>query len=129
MKLAAEGATVHEGEAVISEARLGDLARALGTPSGAETATLVPFFGPTVAGETRFVDVLELDLSRALLGGLSFEWTRPFRAGETVKVKVFIDKVFAKGSNCFGIVVAEFLDDENQIIQRQSSTFIERGVA
>lgn len=129
MKLDAEGATVHEGQEVISEAGLAELASTLGTTSGAQTATLVPFFGPTVAGETRFVDVLGLDLSRAMLGGLTYEWVRPFRAGETVAVKIFIDKVFDKGSNRFGVVVAEFHDTERQLIQRQSSTFIERTAA
>lgn len=129
MKLDAEGATVHEGQEVISEARLAELAAALGTTSGAQTATLVPYFGPTVAGETRFVEVLGLDLSRAMLGGLTYEWARPFRAGETVQVKIFIDKVFDKGSNRFGVVVAEFHDAERQLIQRQSSTFIERAAA
>jgi acyl dehydratase len=129
MKLDAEGATVHEGQEVISEAGLAELASTLGTTSGAQTATLVPFFGPTVAGETRFVDVLGLDLSRAMLGGLTYEWVRPFRAGETVAVKIFIDKVFDKGSNRFGVVVAEFHDAERQLIQRQYSTFIERAAA
>lgn len=129
MKLDAEGAIVHEGQQVISEAGLAELAAALGTTSGAETATLVPLFGPTVAGETRFVEVLGLDLSRAMLGGLNYEWVRPFRAGETVAVKIFIDKVFEKGSNHFGVVVAEFHDAEQQLIQRQFSTFIERAAA
>jgi hypothetical protein len=129
MKLESEGATVHAGQEVISESRLSDLSRALGTSSAGETATLVPFFGPTVAGETQFVEVLELDLSRALLGGLSFEWARPFRSGESVDVKVFIEKVFDKGTNRFGVVVAEFNDTEGALIQRQSATFIERGAA
>lgn len=129
MKLDAEGATVHEGQAVISEAVLAELAAVLGTTSGPETATLVPYFGPTVAGETRFVDVLGLDLSRAMLGGLTYEWVRPFRDGETVAVKVFIDRVFDKGSNRFGVVVAEFHDTDRHLIQRQSSTFIERAAA
>jgi hypothetical protein len=129
MRLDAQGATVHEGDLVVSDARLGDLARVLGTPSGRDTATLVPFFGPTVAGETQVVEVLDLDLSRALLGGLSFQWERPFRSGETVQVRVFVDRVFDKGNNRFGVVVAEFHDTGQQLIQRQSSTFIERTAA
>lgn len=126
MKLDAAGATVHEGPMVVSEARTDQLAQALGTISGAHTATLVPFFGPTVAGETQFVDVLGLDLTRAMLGGLSYEWNRAFQPGETVEVKVFIDKVVDKGANRFGTVVAEFHGAEGALIQRQSSTFIER---
>lgn len=129
MNLNAEGTTVHEGQDVVSEVALAELAAALGTTSGVQTATLVPYFGPTVAGETQFVEVLGLDLSRTMLGGLNYEWVRPFRAGETVEVKVFIDKVFDKGSNRFGIVVAEFRDAEQQLIQRHSSTFIERAAA
>lgn len=129
MRLEASGAVVYDGKEVVSEARLASLASALGTRSGGDTAGLVPFFGPTVAGETHFVEVLDLDLSRALLGGLSYEWKRPFRAGETVAVKVFVEKVFDKGSNRFGLVVAEFTDQDGELVQRQSSTFIERGGA
>jgi hypothetical protein len=129
VRLEAEGMRVHDGQEVVSAAKLDDLARALGSPSSSESAGLVPFFGPTVAGETHFVEVLGLDLSRALLGGLDYEWVRPFREGESVGVKVFIDKVFDKGSNRFGVVVAEFSDSDGGLIQRQSSTFIERGAA
>lgn len=129
MKLEAEGAVVHEGREVIGAARLADLAMAFGTESAEQTARLVPFFGPTVAGETHFVEVLGLDLSRALLGGLKYEWRRPFTLGEEVAAKVFIEKVFDKGSNRFGIVVAEFSGADGQLIQRQSSTFIERSAS
>lgn len=129
MKLEAEGSTVYRGEEVVDARRLEGLAWALGSASGEETARLVPFFGPTMAGETYFVDVLGLDLSRALLGGISYEWARPFRDGETVQAQVVIDKVFDKGSNRFGVVVAEFTDGDGALIQRQSSTFIERGAA
>lgn len=129
MKLEAEGSTVYRGEEVVETHRLNGLAWALGSASAEETAHLVPFFGPTIAGETHFVDVLGLDLSRALLGGITYEWVRPFRDGEVVETHVVIDKVFDKGSNRFGVVVAEFTDGDGALIQRQSSTFIERGAA
>lgn len=129
MKLEAEGTTVYRGEEVVNTHRLNGLASALRSASAEETARLVPFFGPTMAGETHFVDVLGLDLSRALLGGITYEWVRPFSDGETVQVQVVIDKVFDKGSNRFGVVVAEFSDGDGALIQRQSSTFIERGAA
>jgi acyl dehydratase len=127
VKLEAQGASVHRGAEVVSTQRLAGLAMALDSSSSAETAHLVPFFGPTIAGETHFVDVLGLDLSRALLGGLSYEWARPFHEGETVDVEVFVDKVFDKGDNRFGIVVTEFKDGHGALVQRQSATFIERG--
>jgi hypothetical protein len=129
VKLEAEGSTVYRGKEVVDTHRLNGLAWALGSASAEETARLVPFFGPTMAGETHFVDVLGLDLSRALLGGITYEWVRPFRDGETVESRVVIDKVFDKGSNRFGVVVAEFTDGDGALIQRQSSTFIERGAA
>jgi hypothetical protein len=125
MRSDAAGDLVYEGEQVVSGERLHKLAEALATSSGADTATLVPWFGPTVAGEQQFVDVLGLDLSRALLGGLSYKWERPFQPDETVAVKVFIDQVFDKGTNRFGVVVAEFSDKAGALIHRQSATFIE----
>lgn len=129
MKAEAAGALVHEGQVTISADHQDAVARAIGTPSAVDTASLVPFFGPTVAGEGRFQEVIGLDLSRALLGGIGFEWERPFRRGETVGVKVFVDKVFDKGANRFGIVIAEFRDGDGVLIQRQSATFIERSAA
>jgi acyl dehydratase len=126
MKLEAEGALVFEGEEVVTADRLAKLAAALGTESAAGTATLVPWFGPTVAGEQQFVEILGLDLSRALLGGLAYRFERPFVAEETVTVKVFVEKVFDKGSNRFGLVAAEFTDKAGVLVQRQSATFIER---
>jgi hypothetical protein len=125
VKSEAEGATVFEGEEIVTAERLNRLAAALSSDSAAATATLVPWFGPTVAGEKQFVEILGLDLSRALLAGLSYKWERAFVPEETVSVKVFIEKVFDKGANRFGVVVAEFTDKAGALIQRQSATFIE----
>jgi hypothetical protein len=125
VKSAAEGAIVFEGEEIVTSERLSKLAAALSSDSAAGTATLVPWFGPTVAGEKQFVEILGLDLSHALLAGLSYKWERAFVPEETVAVKVFIERVFDKGSNRFGVVVAEFSDKAGALIQRQSATFIE----
>lgn len=125
MKADAAGTVVYEGEEVVSTVQLRKLAQAIDSPSADATATLVPWFGPTIAGEGQFVEALDLDLSRALLAGLSFEWVRPFRAEETVAARVVIDKVFDKGSNRFGIVLTEFNDQEGELIHRQTATFIE----
>jgi hypothetical protein len=94
VKSEAEGAIVFEGEEIVTADRLTKLTAALNSASAARTATLVPWFGPTVAGEKQFVDILGLDLSRALLAGLSYTWERSFLPEETVTVKVFIEKVF-----------------------------------
>ena len=126
----AKGTVIHEGQEVVSSARLRALARAIGTPTGEQTATLVPFFGPTIGGEGTIVEGLGLDLSRALLGGLTYEWRRPFRSEETVTVRVSVGDVYTRGRNEFGIVVTEFLGDGGtELIQRQSTTFVERQAA
>ncbi|WP_300019157.1 MaoC family dehydratase N-terminal domain-containing protein [Pseudonocardia sp.] len=125
----AKGKTLVEDDLTVSAATLTALERAIGTPSGAGTATLVPWFGATVGGESTAVDGLGLDLSRALLAGIEYEWQRPFAAGETVHVRVTVDDVYRKGANQFGVVVAEFTGADGALVQRQSVTFIERGSA
>ena len=122
----AKGSVLCEVREVVSAARLRALARAIGTESGAQTATLAPFFGPTVGGEGTVVEGLGLDLSRALLGGVSYEWQRPFRPEETVSVRVTVDDVYSRGRNQFGVVVAEFRGGDGELIQRQTTTFVER---
>jgi len=125
MRTEAAGDVVFEGRIQVSQAKVDDLVRALGSSSATKSATLVPFFGPTVAGETEFVEVLGLDLAKALLGGLSYDWQRPFVVDEVLTAKVFIESVYDKGSNRFGVVVGEFVDDHGQLVQRQTATFIE----
>ena len=125
MRADAAGTVVYEGEETVGAGQLRKLAQAIDSPSSDATATLVPWFGPTIAGEGQFVDALDLDLSRALLAGLSYEWTRPFRPEETVAARVVIDKVFDKGSNRFGVVLTEFSDQAGELIHRQTATFIE----
>ncbi|EUA29804.1 FAS1-like dehydratase domain-containing protein [Mycobacterium saskatchewanense] len=101
------------------------MAAAIGTESAGETARLTLYFGPTVAGEQLLVDRLGLDLSRALLAGQSYEWQRPFEPQETVTIRVFIDDVYEKGSNTFGVVATEIRDDSGDLVQQQRTTFIE----
>jgi hypothetical protein len=126
VKREAAGTTIFDGEVRVTEDRLASLAQALGSDDAGVTARLVPYFGPTMAGERRFVEALGLDLSKALLGGVNYRWVRPFRPGETVHARVLIDKVFDKGSNRFGVVLAEYEDADGELIHAQTSTFIER---
>lgn len=123
----AKGRTLAEADLEITPELLARLSGALGTGSGSQTATLVPSFAATVGGESTVVDGLDMDLSRALLGGLGYEWERPFIPGETVHVRVAVDDVFTKGANQFGVVVAEYTDSGGAVVQRQSITFVERA--
>jgi hypothetical protein len=130
MDTSIKGKTLAEEVRVIDPQKLDELATAIGTPTGTETATLVPYFGPTLAaGEQRFVDDLGLDLARALLGGLEYEWSRPFKAGETIHARVFVEDAYEKSSMVFAIVACEFTDADGGLIQRHRATFIERGAA
>lgn len=130
MRLDAKGTTLAEEEVVVRPDQLEDVELAIGTPTAGVTATLVPFFGPTAAGgESVVVDGLGMDLQRALLAGLEYEWTRPFVEEEPIRVRVHVQDVFEKGSNHFGIVVAEFHNEQGELVQRQTATFIERGAA
>ncbi|WP_214369818.1 MaoC family dehydratase N-terminal domain-containing protein [Pseudonocardia sp. H11422] len=127
MREDAKGTTLVEDELTVSTATLQALGRAIGTPGAGDTATLVPYFGAVIGGESTVVDGLGLDLSRALLAGIGYEWHRPFVPDERVRVRVVVEDVYAKGANQFGIVVAEFADLDGALVQRQSITFIERG--
>jgi hypothetical protein len=117
MDTSIKGKTLAEEVRVIDPQKLDELATAIGTPTGTETATLVPYFGPTLAaGEQRFVDDLGLDLARALLG-------------ETIQARVFVEDAYEKSSMVFAIVACEFTDADGGLIQRHRATFIERGAA
>ena len=124
-----KGETLFEVRRTIDEGKLEELATALGTETGALTAMLVPFFGPSVLGESYFVERMQIDLTRALLGGLSYEWARPFLAGETVDIKAFVEDVYEKSNLLFAVVTTEFRDRTGELIQIQKATFIERGAS
>jgi hypothetical protein len=123
----AKGRVLVDGERRVEAVKITELAEALNTPSASQTATLVPFFGPTLAGQEHFVDTLEIDLSRALLAGHRWHWERPLEPGETVTARLFVDDVFVKGDNTFAVVVTEVRDGAGDLVQQQWTTFIERG--
>lgn len=127
MDFDAKGKTVIEVEKRVEPVKLAELAEAVGTDTGIETSRLTLFFGPTVAGEKRLIDVLDLDPSRALLAGQSYEWARPFDAGELLSIRVSVEDVFLKGENTFGVVATEIRDVKGLLIQSQRTTFIERS--
>lgn len=121
-----KGKLLFELEENLSGHQLDTLARAIGSSSGEQTATLVPYFGPSVAGERALVDALKIDLKKALLGTQSYEWGRPFRPGEKLRIRVYVDDAYAKGNLRFAVVVSEFKDELNELVCRQRTVFIER---
>ena len=127
MDLASKGRVVHEADLRVEPIKVDELAAAIGTPTAADTASLVHWFGATIGGDARLVEALGMDLSRALLSGHRYDWVRPFRTGEAIHARLVVEDVFEKGTNHVAIVAAEFLDDTGRLVQRQHTTFIERN--
>jgi hypothetical protein len=121
-----KGKVLFDLEEELSPRQVEMLAEAIGSPTGGQTATLVPYFGPSVAGERALVGALHIDLRKALLGTQVYEWVRPFRPGERLRVRVYIDDVYTKGNLRFAIVVSEFKDSHDELVCRQRTVFIER---
>jgi acyl dehydratase len=127
MNLDVVGQKIVDTELVVDPTKLEHLTAALGTESATTTALLLPFFAATAAGESSVIGPLGLDLRRALQGGQAFEWHRPFREGETVRLQVVVADLFEKASSAFATLVAEFRSADGELIQRQQIVFIERG--
>ena len=109
--------------------KIAELEALLDTPSAGVTARLVPFFGPTVVGESRFVEALGLNLDRALLGGHELSFRRPFVPDEPVKVEMRLADYSEKNGMQFGTVETRFSTPDGVEIQVQRTTFIERMAA
>jgi hypothetical protein len=122
-----KGTTLLEQDLSVSSTVLSALEQSIGSPSGAGTARLVPYFGATIGDESIAVEGLGLDLTRALLADLEYGWHRPFTADETVHVRVAVGDVYTKGAHQYGAISAEFTDPQGTLVQRQRVTFIERG--
>jgi acyl dehydratase len=122
-----KGKVLFEVEEVLSSRQMETLAAAIGSSTSKETASLVPYFGPAIAGERALVDALNIDLRKALLGTQSYEWARPFQPGERVRIRVCVDDAYTKGNLRFAVVVSEFKDEQSELICRQRTVFIERG--
>lgn len=106
--------------------KIAELEALLGTPSASATARLMPFFGPTVVGEARFVEALGLNLDRALLGGHELTVRRPFVPDEPVNVEMRLADYSEKNGMQFGTIETRFSTPSGEEIQTQRTTFIER---
>lgn len=127
MDLTSKGRVVHEAELRVEPIKLAELEAAIGTPTAAQSAPLVHWFGATIGGDARLVAALGMDLSRALLSGHRYDWVRPFEPGETVHARLVVENVIEKGTNHIAVVTAEFRGADGALIQSQHTTFIERN--
>lgn len=127
MNLDTKGQVLVETELVVDPERLALLADAIGTETAGQTAAMVPFFGPTAAGQDSVVAPLDMDLRRALQGGQSYEWHRAFVPGETVKLTVTVEDIIDKTSIQLATVLSEYRGADGELIQRQRTVFVERA--
>jgi acyl dehydratase len=128
MRKDVKGKVLLEASLTAHEVKLQELAAALGNgPSAARTAALGLFFGPTVVGYRQFVDAIDLDLDRALLGGHEVSWQRPFAANEKVQAVMTMVEHSEKNGMEFGTFETRFSSPEGELIQTQRTTFIERA--
>jgi len=123
-----KGRVLVETELLVDPAVLEGLRSAIGTPTAEVTASLVPFFGPTLAGQDSVIGPLGLDLRRTLQGGQSYEWHRPFRAGERVRVTVEVEDILQKQTLDLVTVTSVFRGDDGDLIQRQRTVFVQRRI-
>jgi hypothetical protein len=122
------GQSLLKASLVAHRVKLEELAHALGdTPTAPQTARLGLFFGPTVVGYRNFVDAIDLDLERALLGGHETRWVRPFVADEHVQVEMTMVDYQEKNGMEIGIFETRFTTPAGEPIQVQRTTFIERA--
>lgn len=126
MNLETKGQVLVETTITVDPDKLAMLADAIGTPTASTTATLVPFFGPTVAGQDSVVGPLDMSLLRGLQGGQSYEWHRAFVPGEQVEVHISIEDIIDKGTMHLATVLSEYRDQAGDLIQRQRTVFVER---
>lgn len=127
MNLAVNGEKIVDVELFVDPEKLDSMAAAIGTATGATTALLCPFFIGTANGEGTVADPLELDYSRALEGGLAYEWHRPFRSGEIVRLQIVVADIIEKNAGQFATLVGEFRAADGELIQRQRLLMIERS--
>jgi len=129
MNLDRLGETLVDTTLTLSEDQLQGIETALASTSGAATARLVPFFGPTAAGQDSVIGPLGMDLERTLQGGQSYEWHRAFEPGEQVHVTVIVEDVIDKENIQLATVLSEYRGSHGDLIQRQRTVFVERKTA
>lgn len=128
MRAVAKDEVLIRADLVAHRVKLDELTRALGkTPTSPTTAAIGLFFGPTIAGEEAFVDAIDLDLTRALLGGHEISWSRPFEPDEHIVATLAMVSHSEKNGMEIGVFETKFATPGGEPIQVQRTTFIERA--
>ena len=123
-----KGREILKADVVAHRVKLLEVAHALGDTSTADASASVGlFFGPTVVGYRQFVDAVDLDLTRALLGGHEIAWTRPFEPDEPVVAAMTMTEHSERNGMEIAVFETRFTTPDGEPIQTQRTTFIERA--
>jgi hypothetical protein len=128
MNPAAEGITYPDVEFSVSPERVAAFRAVFGQPSGVPPTFLTAAeFSvlPGLIGDPR----LDLDYSRVVHGGQSYELARPLREGERLLVSARIESVRKRAGSGFLTIVMDVSDPRGGRVARCRSTLIERGSA
>ena len=124
----AAGTVYPDVEFVVEPARVGAFRAVFGQADGVPPTFL------TAAEFAVFPQVLEdpaldLDFSKVLHGGQSYELERPLREGETLRVRASIESIRVKSGSGFLVIAMDMVDEAGAPVGRARSTMIERQTA
>jgi hypothetical protein len=121
----------------VEAGRIRELARATGATDPAHAGGLATLTHVVTAAHLRdqraFVAGLGLDITRIVVGGVSWEYARPLRAGDVLDAvrRVESDERREGRSGPLRLVVlaTEFTDQHGVVVVTQRETLVERGRA
>jgi acyl dehydratase len=70
---------------------------------------------------------LGLDYDRMVHGDMSFEYTRPVRAGDRLAVSTYIDEIMSRAGNDFLVLRADIDTDEGERVVTARAQLVVRG--
>ena len=128
MNQGAEGTVYPAVEFVVDPERVAAFRKVFGQEEGVPptflTAAEFTAF-PLVLGDPN----LGLDVSRVLHGSQEYEYRRPLREGERLRIRPRIASIRHKGGNGFMTVVMEVYGEDGELAATAKSVMIERDPA
>jgi hypothetical protein len=121
----------------VEAGKIRELAAATGAADPAHAEGLATLTHTVTAAHLRdqraFVAGLGLDIRRIVVGGVSWEYLRPLRAGDVLdavrRVESDDRREGRSGPLRLVVLVTEFTDAEGVVAVRQRETLVERGAA
>jgi acyl dehydratase len=127
MNAALEGKVYPDTTFTVDEERVDLFRAAVGEggeivpPTFATAAEFAVF--PLIVGDAE----LGLDFTRVVHAEQEYEWRRPFRMGEALRVRSRIAAIRQKAGNGFLAIHTELLDGDGELVALARATMIERA--